>query len=167
MAGPAIVVVAGIVTAVLAVRTHDGLVVDDYYKQGLAVNTDLSRDIGARVTGIRAQATIDAPAQRVSLTLLHAPANISELRLTLSRAAVSGHDRRVLLQRTNENTFAGALMPLQSGKWYVTLDDASRTWRLLTAITVQDGEAMTFLLGNAVPDAALRPADDPPTIKRF
>ena len=35
MAGPAIVVVAGIATAWLAVRSNDGLVGDDYYKKGL------------------------------------------------------------------------------------------------------------------------------------
>ena len=51
MSGPAIVVVAGIITTVLAVRTHDGLVVDDYYKQGLAVNKDLSRDLAAKKIG--------------------------------------------------------------------------------------------------------------------
>jgi uncharacterized protein len=160
MSGPAMVVVAGIITAVLAARTHDGLVVDDYYKQGLAVNKDLSRDVAAKATGIYAEATIDASAKRVTLTLKHAPANIGELTLTLSRAAVSGHDRRVLLQRTVGNTFVGALMPLESGKWYVTLDDASRSWRLLTAITVQHGEPMTFSLGRAVAGAALKPTDD-------
>jgi hypothetical protein len=35
MLGPAIVVVAGIATAVIAVRTDDGLVDPDYYRHGL------------------------------------------------------------------------------------------------------------------------------------
>ena len=38
MSGPAIVVVAGIYTAYLAIVSNDGLVDDDYYKQGLAVS---------------------------------------------------------------------------------------------------------------------------------
>ena len=38
MAGPGLVIVAGVITVWLAVVSNDGLVTDDYYKQGLAVN---------------------------------------------------------------------------------------------------------------------------------
>jgi len=38
MAGPAAVIVAGFFTMALAFRTEDGLVAEDYYKQGLAIN---------------------------------------------------------------------------------------------------------------------------------
>ena len=38
MAGPAIVVVAGFVTAYLAVTTNDGLVAEDYYRRGIEIN---------------------------------------------------------------------------------------------------------------------------------
>ena len=38
MAGPAIVLVAGAVTMVLAIRSDDGLVARDYYKRGLMIN---------------------------------------------------------------------------------------------------------------------------------
>ena len=44
MAGPAIVIVAGFATAWLAIISNDGLVTDDYYKQGLAINQRLQRD---------------------------------------------------------------------------------------------------------------------------
>ena len=54
MAGPAIVVVAGFITAWLAVVSDDGLVADDYYKQGLAVNQRLQRDHYASQLGLRA-----------------------------------------------------------------------------------------------------------------
>lgn len=156
MSGPAIVVVAGIFTAYLAARSHDGLVVDDYYKQGLAVNKDLSRDIAAKVAGYQAEGSIDASRARVTLTLKHSPSNPQDLTLTLSRATASGHDRRVLLQRSNQNTFIGALAPLESGKWYVTLDDESHTWRLLTTLTVNDVGSTVFSLGST----ALQPTDD-------
>ena len=42
--GPAIVIVAGLTTAYLAIVTSDGLVDDDYYKQGLTVNERASHD---------------------------------------------------------------------------------------------------------------------------
>lgn len=54
MAGPAIVIVAGAVTVWLAVVSNDGLVTDDYYKQGLAVNQQLHRDHQAGNLGLHA-----------------------------------------------------------------------------------------------------------------
>ena len=49
MLGPAIVVVAGLYTAILAVRSDDGLVATDYYRQGLEINKKLSREAIAPV----------------------------------------------------------------------------------------------------------------------
>ena len=159
MTGPAIVVVAGISTAIIAVRTHDGLVVDDYYKQGLNVNKDLSRDFAAKAAGYKAAGVIDAGLERVVLTMQNAPANVKELKLTFARAAVGGKDRRVLLQQSNQNTFIGTLAPsgaLEPGKWYVTLDDESRHWRLISSVVIRGTMPTTFALGSE----ALKAADD-------
>ena len=56
MAGPGLVVVAGIATAVIAFRGADGLVADDYYKQGLGINRQIARDQAARDLGHRRRA---------------------------------------------------------------------------------------------------------------
>jgi uncharacterized protein len=164
MSGPAIVVVAGIYTIYLAAYTHDGVVVDDYYKQGLAVNKDLSRDTAAKAAGYSAQATLDQALARVTLTLQRSPENLSNMTLILSRAAVSGRDQRILLQRSGQaggaSTFVGALKlsePLESGKWYVTLSDPVRSWRLLTSITIKDAVPMTFTLGDVDANTAITP----------
>ncbi len=156
MSGPAIVVVAGISTAIIAVRTHDGLVVDDYYKQGLGVNKDLSRDFAAKKAGYRAEGLIDAARGRVVVEMPRAPADVKVLTLSLSRATVSGYDRQVLLQRADQTTFIGALTPLASGKWYVTLDDALHTWRLATSVVIKGAMPAKFVLGSD----ALKAADD-------
>ena len=44
MAGPFTVVVAGMITLWLALESSDGMVADDYYKRGLAINQTLSRE---------------------------------------------------------------------------------------------------------------------------
>jgi uncharacterized protein len=44
IAGPAVVVVASIVTAVIAIRTDDPVVEADYYRRGIEVNKTLARD---------------------------------------------------------------------------------------------------------------------------
>lgn len=41
---PATAIVAGFITLWLAITSYDGLVADDYYKQGLAINQTLARE---------------------------------------------------------------------------------------------------------------------------
>ena len=54
MAGPAAVIVAGAVTIWLAVSSSDGLVADDYYKRGLAIDQEIRRDQAVLDLGITA-----------------------------------------------------------------------------------------------------------------
>ena len=51
MAGPAAVLVAGAITTWIAFSTSDGLVAQDYYKQGLAVNKVLAKEEAAARLG--------------------------------------------------------------------------------------------------------------------
>ncbi len=155
MSGPAIVVVAGIFTAVLAVRTQDGLVADDYYKQGMSVNKDISRDLNAKTADIQAEVLIDPAAQRVVLDVRHISPKTETMNIIFARATVSGKDRRVTLRRSGQNTFIGALTPLEIGKWYATLDDDSHAWRLVNSVNIQGLVAVNFKFGTA----ALLPAE--------
>ena len=67
MSGPIAVVVAGAFTAVLAVRSADGLVAEDYYKRGLAINQALARAERGRRLGLSASASILPDRVRVAL----------------------------------------------------------------------------------------------------
>ena len=61
-AGPAVVVVASLVSAWIAIRSDDGLVAEDYYKRGLLINKKLENlraDDEAKP-----RAPIEAPAPR-------------------------------------------------------------------------------------------------------
>jgi hypothetical protein len=57
MLGPGIVVLAGFATLWIALRSDDGLVADDYYKRGLAVNQTLDRSVRGADLGL--SATLD------------------------------------------------------------------------------------------------------------
>jgi len=65
MIGPVLVLVAGAITAWLAVSRPDALVVGDYYKQGKAINQDLRRDRVASSLGLAFQARHDAQTGRL------------------------------------------------------------------------------------------------------
>jgi hypothetical protein len=68
--GPAIVVVAAIVTAYIAWRTADGVVADDYYKRGLAVNEELGRSQRAEALRINGRLTFDGTSAGDAVRLL-------------------------------------------------------------------------------------------------
>ena len=56
---PAASVIAGINMIYLAVNTDDGLVADDYYKEGMAINQNLKRDRTAAELGLGAELVIE------------------------------------------------------------------------------------------------------------
>ena len=64
---PAASVIAGINMIYLAVNTDDGLVVDDYYKEGMAINQSLQRDKTAAELGLTARLVIEQSGDMVTL----------------------------------------------------------------------------------------------------
>jgi len=125
MTGPAIVVAAGLVTAWLAFSGADGLVVDDYYKQGLAINKTLGRSEAAERLGVRAD--LDFADGRVRVTLANAAVR-GALSLRLVHPTRAGMDQSVDLVALRPGVYEGRLRTSQPGRWHVVLED--RDWRL-------------------------------------
>lgn len=132
MIGPASVVVAGAVTAWLAVASSDGLVEDDYYKQGLAINQILKRDQVAAERDYSAQVTLSSGNDRIRLFLkgaADAPLPPS-LRLRLSHPTRAGNDQNIELEARGPGFFEGRLTPPPAGRWLVIVEDPAKSWRL-------------------------------------
>ena len=129
MAGPAIVVVAGFFTLGLAIQSADGLVADDYYKQGKAINMTLKRDARAQELGYRARVTMTAEG-RVVLNFIAAAPAVEKLRLILHHPTRAGFDREVLLAHDADGSYMAAMPPVDASRWSMTLEDESRDWRL-------------------------------------
>ena len=121
-------VVAGLITLAIAVESDDGLVADDYYKRGLAINQVLSRDEQARRLNLGAVASFSGTRVRVVLQGALAPPR--ELRLRLIHPTRSGKDQAVTLKATAPGTYEGALQPLEGEKRRLVLEDSSASWRL-------------------------------------
>lgn len=133
MAGPFIVVVAGVVTAWLAVVSDDGLVAGDYYKQGLAVNQLLARAERARAMELEAQLRLSARSVEVRLSAREGVALPPVLALRLSHPTHADLDQVVSLQGEG-GRYAASLAPLASGRWRVQLEDEAKTWRLVAEL---------------------------------
>ncbi|MBP6708369.1 MAG: FixH family protein [Candidatus Accumulibacter sp.] len=132
MLGPAVVIVAGFVTAYLAVVSNDGLVEDDYYKQGLTVNQRTARDQRAAELGIAAELVLGAGGERIRAVLrgsegFRLPAALS---LRIAHPTRPGFDQKVLLRAEGGGVYAGTLIPLH-GRWHMVLEDDTQEWRLV------------------------------------
>jgi hypothetical protein len=136
MAGPAAVIVAGVITACLAVVTNDGLVADDYYKQGLAINQTLSRDTMAQQLGYRAHVAFATDFGRVAVTLLSDKSASGPLVLRLAHPGRPSLDRMLPLMSEGNQSYASTFPALMPGRWLVTLEDSGRTWRLVGDVVV-------------------------------
>ncbi len=131
MLGPFVVVVAGFVTAWLAVSTSDGLVSADYYKQGLQVGQTLARSERAVELGLAAHVKVTAETLSVRL-VSNAAAFIPPGRLivTVSHPTRAGLDQTRQLERTDDRYSAAFRLPA-SGHWLITIEDEAAGWRLL------------------------------------
>jgi hypothetical protein len=130
MLGPALVIVAGSYTLWLAVSTSDGLVADDYYKQGLAINRRLARDDAAARLGLAA--TVHAEGGAIAVRLTHNPGLgvtwPATLTLTLLHPTRAGLDQSIVLARSAEGDYEGRMAALAPGRWNVAIE--YRDWRL-------------------------------------
>jgi hypothetical protein len=132
---PLAAVVGCAITVWLAIRSDDGVVRDDYYRQGLAINQALARDEAA--AALRLQASIDYdPATatvRVSLTGPDPGAVPDSIELRLSHATRQAYDQR--LQLSAAGKFQSAVQPLSPGRWYAEI--GTRDWRLVRTLQVR------------------------------
>ena len=126
MAAPAAAILAGAATAWIAVASADGLVADDYYRQGLAINRTLAREARARQLGISGQVEL-RPGKIEILLQGNSPDSVF---VHLAHATRAGHDLRLQLPRSAPGVYRMNLPPLPAGRWHVVVEDPRREWRL-------------------------------------
>ncbi len=129
-AGPALAVIGGIVTAYLAMTTEDGLVVGDYYRQGLAVNATMAREDRARTLGVTAILELAPRRDAVRVAVKQARGGPGRIRLTLAHPTRAGQDQSVVLRPAAAGEFEAALKPVEANAWHVLLEDETSGWRL-------------------------------------
>ena len=146
MVGPGVVVVAGLYTALLAWRSDDGLVADDYYKRGLAINQSLDRTAAAALRGLHATVDI-VESGHVDVALAGRGASPASVRLRLVHPTHAGADRVVELPATGEGRYAGDIAAFMPGRWRIAIEGDG--WKLPAAEST--GPRVHVVLG--APDA--------------
>jgi hypothetical protein len=143
---PAAAIVSGIGMIWLAVTTDDGLVADDYYKQGLTINKSLKRERYASELGISADFEYDSELNRVMLSL-----NKGELKnhpdslsFYLEHATRAGLDRQIELMHGQGNQYIGYTKgKLPAGVWHAEL--ATEEWRIGARINLSSQKQIQLL----------------------
>lgn len=148
MLGPAAVVAAGMVTIVIAFTRQDALVVDDYYKQGKAINQDLRRDRAAQTLGMAGELRYEpATGQLRGGVRQGGRAYSAPLLILLVHPTQPARDIRIPVLPDAEGNFAVPLPMLGAARWQVRLESADHAWRLqgrwrwpqTTGITLEAG----------------------------
>lgn len=148
MLGPAAVVAAGIVTIAIAFSRQDALVVDDYYKQGKAINQDLRRDRAAQTLAMSGELRYEpATGQLLGGVRQGGRAFSAPLLILLVHPTQPVKDIRIPVLPDAEGNFAVPLPMLDAARWQVRLESADHAWRLqsrwrwpqTTGITLEPG----------------------------
>ncbi|KPK37674.1 MAG: hypothetical protein AMJ69_10745 [Gammaproteobacteria bacterium SG8_47] len=138
---PASSVLACVALIVIALHDPDSLVVDDYYKQGLAINQRLERGHYAERVALAARGRIDASVRSLQVQLSSAqPIAIQPCLLTLVHPTRSEYDRRIALRYDPQSgSYMGELpAELAAGRWHLVLEPADAIWRLTGRVELPD-----------------------------
>jgi len=125
MAGPFAVVVASLASAWIAVATDDGVVAEDYYKQGLLINRRLAASAGERIRDPVATIGFRAGGE----VRIHQEVGPPPNRLQLKLERPGGRESRTVALSIGEGgDWIGQLGTQAPGRWIVKVE--SDRWAL-------------------------------------
>ncbi|GEA10993.1 FixH family protein [Alteromonas sp. KUL49] len=143
IAVPVVTLIMGVVLLRLAINTEDSLVVDDYYKEGKAINSRLDKVANARRLRITTDLTIDDGLIAIKF---HSgiPQDGTALKLAFHHVTLEEKDTEVLLTRDATGVFRGSTDNDLSGKWRVSLMPMNEEWKIQQTLTLPNGATIRF-----------------------
>ncbi len=126
---PALTVVAGFITLYLAIVSNDGVVEDDYYKAGLAINQSFARDRAAAARHIAGFVRVTPTGDGLELFLSGDHGDATPV-LKLLHATRANLDQQPELELIGGGQYRARLDGLAPGKWYVKLQGEDGSWEV-------------------------------------
>jgi hypothetical protein len=126
---PLSAVIAGFLTLYLAWKSNDGLVANDYYKEGLEINHALESRKIAQQLGMNGELKLNGEQAEVRLSAAREISFPPAIRLKVINPVRAGEDQEVLLTGVG-GVYTGALRPIAAGHWTLAVEDEAKTWRL-------------------------------------
>lgn len=140
---PMLAVVGGIITITIAIKTDDGLVVDDYYKRGLQINSVIKHDKMASELGMSAFVDANTKTGELLVRLKSDKAFelTPEINFKLIHRTIQGLDQVTTLSRINDSAeYRGYIKPpVIAGRWFIQISSED-SWRLKQNFTTRKAE---------------------------
>jgi hypothetical protein len=148
---PASVVVASIITVIIAFQNADSLVADNYYKDGLAINQVIARDKAAAQLRLTANLEIDELVGELRVSI---KGNLSEhtdvLQMAWFHPTKKKRDFTLTLRNTVAGEYVGQLESEVSGRWYLEISGMiPQPWRLKAEVDLNKHSRINFGQSNA------------------
>lgn len=144
---PATAIVAGVITLVFALRSYDGLVTDDYYKEGLGINKRLASEQLAASLALGGELSLTAGQIELRLRGRDGVQLPDRVLLSIISPVRAGDDQQVQLEG-RDGLYTGALPVTPSaGHWNLLLEDPASGWRMRGQAVLPATE--TIVLGAA------------------
>lgn len=125
---PMSAVIAGIATIMIAMHEPDGVVVDDYYKKGLAINQTLNSDKMAQQLNLAVSGQVTSRTIQLQLTgNIPAPETLS---IHFIHPTKPNSDKSWELTRKGETYYANITPLTTTANWHVKVETADGLWRL-------------------------------------
>jgi len=131
-------VVAGIATLIIANTDADSLVVGDYYKEGKAINLELSKIKRAQKLGMKFTLKL------LNNELIIKPTGIQKefplLNVKFFHPTLEKNDIKLTLTPDGSGNFRHQFDQAIKGKWQLTLSSFGEEWKIQNTITLPQSE---------------------------
>lgn len=134
--------------AVMALRTSDGLVQDDYYEHGRAINVVIAKQERARELNLTAELRIDPMTSDIILDLA-GDVRPDRLYLKLIFPTQDDRDQLFVLEHVRDGRYITQGPDNLRYRWYIQLqpDEEEADWRLIGVARFPDENSITLLPG--------------------
>ncbi|MDZ7751638.1 MAG: FixH family protein [Gammaproteobacteria bacterium] len=124
-------VVASFTTLYIAMQDPDGLVKDDFYDTGVAIQARTDRMVAARQMGLAGELVLAPGGGEVDFEFAgNVPADAPELTLALRHATRAQFDVDLTLTAVDDGYTGELQAPLAPGNWNISLDPPDKAWRI-------------------------------------
>lgn len=136
-------VIVGIFFITTAVINKDTLVRDNYYKDGLAYNSEVQWDKKAAEMDIRLELLVNG--NDLTINILNSRLNPpTTLKVSLGHPTIPEKDRVSQLQLTKGQSFLGFVEKMEDGRYYLLVECPEQEWRIRKDIQVVNGRALAI-----------------------
>ncbi|MFZ9314490.1 MAG: FixH family protein [Burkholderiaceae bacterium] len=134
-------ILACMITIVIAVKTQDSLVADDYTRHGKGINQRLEKDQEATRRGITLLPTASRqPDGAVVFVVVYSAPESSPppefLRLQLAHPTIGAQDRSLAMVQTAPGRYQAQATDLMAGYWHLSAEDPQGQWRVRSRLPI-------------------------------